>query len=142
LPEEIPAAVEHSLIFSAHDSRLAAQIAAEARRQNRTAKVHLKIDSGMGRLGVLPELAPVAPNRFSRWRPGWRWKACLCISPTRRTRITAARNSPRLTALWTRWRKSRPRRVVTARGEQHGGDPLLGSALRFDPPGRGNVWFL
>ncbi len=55
LPEEIPAAVEMGLCLSIHEPDIARLISLEAVHQNRVAVVHLKIDTGMGRLGVLPE---------------------------------------------------------------------------------------
>ncbi len=65
LPEEIPELVRHGVVLPAADLAGAAQIAMEAERQQRTATVQLKIDSGMGRLGiplaaasrVVPEIA-------------------------------------------------------------------------------------
>lgn len=55
LPEEIAPALENNLTLSLHDMGLAELISLEATRLKRKARVHLKIDTGMGRLGVLPE---------------------------------------------------------------------------------------
>lgn len=55
LPEEIEPALQNDLTLSLHEMGLAEIINAEALRQQRVARVHLKIDTGMGRLGVLPE---------------------------------------------------------------------------------------
>ncbi|MDR0362787.1 MAG: alanine racemase [Planctomycetota bacterium] len=56
-PEEIRAAVQYNLTLSLHDGDMAGLVAVEAAHLGRTVPVHLKIDSGMGRLGVLPENA-------------------------------------------------------------------------------------
>lgn len=57
-PGEIDAALAAGLDLPLPDADAAGQIAARARAQGRTAKVHLKIDTGMGRFGVLAEDAP------------------------------------------------------------------------------------
>ena len=53
LPEEIAPMVEGGVILPVTDLATAQRIRAEAVRQNRTATVHFKIDTGMGRLGIL-----------------------------------------------------------------------------------------
>lgn len=58
LPEEIRLAVKYNLIVSLHEMEIARQIALEAMRVEKTVSVHVKIDTGMGRLGILPEDAP------------------------------------------------------------------------------------
>lgn len=55
LPEEIRLAVKYNLIVSLHEVEIARQIALEAMRVEKTVPVHVKIDTGMGRLGILPE---------------------------------------------------------------------------------------
>lgn len=55
LPEEIPLALENDLTLSLHEMSIAELLSLEAFKQNKVAKVHLKIDTGMGRLGILPE---------------------------------------------------------------------------------------
>lgn len=66
LPEEIPAAVASDLILSLHDVALAELVSIEALRQNKKIRVHIKIDSGMGRLGILPENILAAVAEISR----------------------------------------------------------------------------
>ena len=57
LPEEIPEAVRRGFILPVADAAAAALIEAEAARQGRIASCELKIDTGMGRLGILAERA-------------------------------------------------------------------------------------
>ncbi len=54
---EIAPGVEADVILPAGDVPLARKISAEAVRQKRSAEVALPIDSGMGRIGLLPETA-------------------------------------------------------------------------------------
>ena len=56
-PEEVRMAVKYGLTLSLHDMDIARLASLEALRAGRTASVHVKIDTGMGRLGVLPENA-------------------------------------------------------------------------------------
>ncbi len=56
-PGEIPAAVEAGIILPAAGLELAQMIDREAVRQRRKAVVQIKIDSGMGRLGMIAEEA-------------------------------------------------------------------------------------
>lgn len=69
LPEEVPGAVANDIIVSLHDIDGAAALDAEAERQGRTAadpvEIHLKIDTGMGRLGILPPDAVAAAERIA-----------------------------------------------------------------------------
>lgn len=57
LEEEIPRVVEYDVAVTVHSSDLLPVLEAEARRQNRVLRVHVKIDTGMGRLGVSPARA-------------------------------------------------------------------------------------
>lgn len=54
---EVETAVAHDLSLPVLDIDSAARISARAREQGRTARVHLKIDTGMGRFGVFPSEA-------------------------------------------------------------------------------------
>lgn len=54
---EIPAVVSHGVEVCLHSEERLRAIVAEARRQGRRCRVHLKVDTGMGRLGVLPSRA-------------------------------------------------------------------------------------
>lgn len=57
LPEEMGVAVRNRLTLSLHDTDSARFLALAAHRDHAIVPVHIKIDSGMGRLGVLPEKA-------------------------------------------------------------------------------------
>jgi alanine racemase len=52
--EEIPLVVRHDVAVTVHSADLLPLLDAEARRRQRPLRVHLKIDTGMGRLGVSP----------------------------------------------------------------------------------------
>lgn len=60
LPEEIPALVAAGVILPVADLDGAHAISREAVRQHRTATVHFKVDTGMGRLGLLSNEAEAA----------------------------------------------------------------------------------
>ena len=53
LPSEIPEAINRGFILPVEDIATARLVSAEAVRQGRTALCELKIDTGMGRLGIL-----------------------------------------------------------------------------------------
>jgi alanine racemase len=57
LPAEIPEAIRHGFILPIEDAAAARLISDEAVRQKRTAVCKLKLDTGMGRLGILAEQA-------------------------------------------------------------------------------------
>lgn len=66
-PEEIPDVVVHDVIPVVSDEELADLIETEAQRLGRVVTAHLKIDTGMGRIGCTPEAAPsLAANVASR----------------------------------------------------------------------------
>ncbi len=62
VPEEIGDLIHHDLEITLHDENQAIAVAKEARRQNKNVPVHLKIDTGMGRLGVLPSAVAELAN--------------------------------------------------------------------------------
>ena len=55
LPEEAERAVAADLEVALFRRDVAQALAAAARSQGKKARVHLKVDTGMGRLGLLPE---------------------------------------------------------------------------------------
>ncbi len=55
--EEAPAALRHEIEIAVHSRDRRRFLQELARRQGRVARVHLKIDTGLGRLGVLPHKA-------------------------------------------------------------------------------------
>lgn len=54
-PEEVPAGLVKSLAFTAVDFEHARTISKIAAKLKKTARLHLKVDTGMGRLGISPE---------------------------------------------------------------------------------------
>jgi alanine racemase len=54
---EVPAAVRHGIELGVHTLDRCRQLAEMARANAQPARVHLNVDTGMGRLGVLPERA-------------------------------------------------------------------------------------
>ena len=61
LPDQVDALVETNMEISVSDEDGLRQAAEAARRQGKTARVHLKVDTGMGRLGALSaEALPLA----------------------------------------------------------------------------------
>ena len=57
LPEEAERAVELEVTPTLNSSNLADALAGAAGKKKRTVKAHVKIDTGMGRFGTLPENA-------------------------------------------------------------------------------------
>jgi alanine racemase len=53
LPDEIPPAVEAGLVLPVTDLETARRIGEESVRQGRVTRCHFKVDTGMGRLGIL-----------------------------------------------------------------------------------------
>lgn len=67
LPEEVEEAVAHDLIVSVHERLVARLVSLAAADLDKRATVHLKIDTGMGRLGILPEDAADAAAEIARY---------------------------------------------------------------------------
>ncbi|MCX8156839.1 MAG: alanine racemase [Verrucomicrobiae bacterium] len=66
LPEEIPIAVRDGIMPTLSTLAEARAFSREARRQNKTVEVHLKVDTGMGRLGARPEEAAQLARSIAR----------------------------------------------------------------------------
>jgi alanine racemase len=66
--DDVPDLVEHDVIPAVVDEDQAVAMAAAARRLGKTLKVHLKIDTGMGRLGVLWDRALEVHQRIMAMR--------------------------------------------------------------------------
>ena len=60
LPDEIPEMVRAGVTLPVVDVQSARLVSRSAVRQGKTAKVHVKLDTGMGRLGILAKDAPEA----------------------------------------------------------------------------------
>ncbi|MBM4014299.1 MAG: alanine racemase [Planctomycetes bacterium] len=58
--------VTHGLEVTIHSESRIDHLAREARRQQRRCRVHLKVDTGMGRLGVLPQRAMALLRRIAK----------------------------------------------------------------------------
>ena len=65
LPDEIPEMVKAGVTLPAIDVETAKLISSAAVRQRKTAKVHLKLDTGMGRLGIPVVDAPEAARAIA-----------------------------------------------------------------------------
>ncbi len=65
MPEEIPLILKMRIGTFVGDEKLIDLFAAEAKKQNTVAVVHLKVDTGMGRIGCAPENTPVLAARIS-----------------------------------------------------------------------------
>ena len=63
--EEADCVVENNITQTVFTLEAAEAIAQAARRCNRTAKVHLKVDTGMSRIGIRPELAGELAKQIS-----------------------------------------------------------------------------
>lgn len=63
--ESAHALVSHDITQAVCDMELAEAISGEAVRQGKTARVHLKVETGMGRIGVRPEEAPVLAKKLA-----------------------------------------------------------------------------
>ena len=57
LGREVPLALEHDLMLTIFGEPFAYEVAAQAEAQGRRCTVHIKVDTGMGRLGILAENA-------------------------------------------------------------------------------------
>lgn len=64
-PEQAPQIVAHNVTQTIFSLEAAAALSAEAMRQGKAVKVHLKVDTGMGRIGVRPEEAGVLAARIA-----------------------------------------------------------------------------
>jgi len=68
-PEEMAAAVEQYLTLAVCDRANADALESVCRAVGRAANVHLKLDTGMGRIGVAPEEAPALAEHIERACP-------------------------------------------------------------------------
>lgn len=66
MPEEIPAIVENDLTPLVFDSEFIAELGKIAHSRNKIVPVHLKIDTGMGRIGCTCEEAPRLAHEIFR----------------------------------------------------------------------------
>jgi alanine racemase len=66
IPEEIPALIGHDIVPFIFDMEYIDEFSRHAAAMNRVVPVHLKIDTGMGRIGCTPEEAPALARRIAR----------------------------------------------------------------------------
>ena len=64
-PDEVEDLVRHDLSTIVCTLPLAQALAKEAKKQNKTTSMHIKVDTGMNRLGVSPEHLPELLNQIS-----------------------------------------------------------------------------
>jgi alanine racemase len=67
LPEEISAALNYGITLTLCSETIAREIQRRVRRQKQKLKVHIKVDTGMGRIGVWHEEAFEFVNRLRRY---------------------------------------------------------------------------
>lgn len=65
VPAELEKVVQHGLSVQVSDGGMIARLEAEGARQHRGIRVHLKVDTGMGRAGCTPADAPELARRVS-----------------------------------------------------------------------------
>ncbi len=65
-PEQAPLVVEHDLTQTVFSLEVIQAISAAAAAAGKTARVHIKVDTGMGRIGVFPSEAPDFAEAVSR----------------------------------------------------------------------------
>lgn len=80
-PEEMAAAVENDLTLTVCDRANAEMLESVCRALGRTAAVHLKVDTGMGRIGVTPEAAPELAETIERSCPHLRLQGIFTHLP-------------------------------------------------------------
>lgn len=64
-PEELPDVVDHDITAMISDPELADMLDGAARARNRRIAVHLKVDTGMGRIGCTPADAPAVASHIA-----------------------------------------------------------------------------
>lgn len=57
-PVLIPEAINHDIHVAIYDPKMAKSFSAFAKKENKKLRAHLKVETGMGRLGMLPEQVP------------------------------------------------------------------------------------
>ena len=92
LDSEVDKVVRHGLSAELDDVAQIAPLSAEAERQQRPVAVHLKVDTGMGRSGVMPGAAGGVASRIAghRARARGRDDALRCRRRSRARRTVAA----------------------------------------------------
>lgn len=71
LPEEVLKLVKYSLAQAVSSVELVAEINREAMKANRTIPIHVKVDTGMGRIGLAPERVPGFMKKIAHFPNIW-----------------------------------------------------------------------
>jgi alanine racemase len=66
--EEVEDVLAYQLTPMVYRLEIAEALAATARKKGQTIPVHIKVDTGMGRIGILPEEAPAFVNRLRKFK--------------------------------------------------------------------------
>jgi alanine racemase len=66
IPEEIPSIIKHDLTPLVFDAEFITELGRVAKSMNKTIPVHLKVDTGMGRIGCAPEQAASLARLISK----------------------------------------------------------------------------
>ncbi len=80
-PEEMAAAVENALTLTVCDRATTDALESVCRAAGRAANVHIKIDTGMGRIGVAPDEAPALAEHIERACPHLRLEGLFTHLP-------------------------------------------------------------
>jgi alanine racemase len=108
--------VRHGVDAALSTTELLKALSAAAVRQGRPARIHIKVDTGMGRVGVLPEAAPEWMREVAA-APGLEWAGLM-------THFATA-DEPDLTFAREQWREFRN---------------LFSAAMALRPPGGGPLF--
>ena len=94
-PDLAPMLIDYELTQTVYSLTTATALSEQATRKGKKIKVHLKVDSGMGRLGFLLDADNDAPDKNSRQRPASCGRAVrLRKSPQTLTSPSASRHRP------------------------------------------------
>lgn len=73
-PEQYAKVVEFGITATVFQVSMAKDLALEAERQGRVAKVHLKVDTGMGRIGIVPSQNTLEVVKKMYYFTGLKWE--------------------------------------------------------------------
>ena len=100
LPEEIPLLVREGIQCFVGDEEYIDLFAKEARKQGRIALLHLKVDTGMGRIGCSPEMLPILAEKIHRDRNTELGGICTHFPASNSTDSDFTREQLRIFKLW------------------------------------------
>lgn len=73
-PEQYKELIEYDIMAAVFQPSMAEALSAEAIKQGKIAKVHLKVDTGMGRIGIIPSEDAVRDVKAMYALPGLEWE--------------------------------------------------------------------